>query len=99
MVSAICPNCPILLVEASTFSFTDLGTAVNTAAKLGATTISNSYGGTKPSSDSTYISNHNHPCVVITASSGDNGYGVKSPAAYNMVIAVGGTSLTETSPA
>jgi len=45
MVSAICPNCHILLVETSSASLRSLGTAVNTAARLGATAISNSYGG------------------------------------------------------
>nr|MDQ2888778.1 hypothetical protein [Chloroflexota bacterium] len=45
MASAICPNCHILLVEASSSSFNDLGTAVNTAVRLGANVISNSYGG------------------------------------------------------
>ncbi|GHO79148.1 peptidase S8 [Ktedonobacter sp. SOSP1-85] len=97
MVSAICPNCHILLVEASTASFTNLGTAVNTAVKLGATVVSNSYGGSESSSESTYASNYNHPGVVITASSGDSGYGVQSPAAYNTVVAVGGTSLSKSS--
>src|SRR5450756_334219 len=54
MVSAICPNCHILLVEASSSSLTNLGTAVNTAAKLGANEISNSYGGGESSSDTSY---------------------------------------------
>src|SRR5207245_3122924 len=45
MVSAICSNCHILLVEASTNNLTDLGAAVNRAALLGAPAISNSYGG------------------------------------------------------
>ena len=45
MVSAACPNCKILLVEATSSSMDDLGTAVNTAASLGASAISNSYGG------------------------------------------------------
>ena len=36
----------------------------------------------------------NHPGIAITASSGDNGYGVSSPAASRYVTAVGGTSLT-----
>ena len=44
MVSAICPNCHILLVEASTPSSEDLALAVNEAVKEGATEISNSYG-------------------------------------------------------
>src|SRR5581483_1005815 len=45
MVSAICPNCHILLVEANSASFNDLGTAVSTAVSMGATAVSNSYGG------------------------------------------------------
>ncbi|WP_126603148.1 S53 family peptidase [Dictyobacter aurantiacus] len=97
MVSAICPNCHILLVEASSSSFTNLGTGVNTAVNLGANTISNSYGGNESSSETSYASYYNHPGHVITASSGDNGYGVESPAAYNTVVAVGGTSLSKSS--
>jgi len=94
MVSAICPNCHILLVEASSTSFADLGTAVNTAVSLGAKYVSNSYGGNESSGESSYASYYNHPGTVITASSGDNGYGVETPAAYSSVVAVGGTSLT-----
>src|SRR5213076_992524 len=45
MASAICPNCNILLVEASSNSYANLGTAVNRAATMGAKSISNSYGG------------------------------------------------------
>src|SRR5262245_3826899 len=45
MASATCPNCKILLVEANSNSFTDLAAAEDTAARLGATVISNSYGG------------------------------------------------------
>ena len=45
MVSAICPKCHILLVEATSATTANLGTAVNEAAALGATAISNSYGG------------------------------------------------------
>ena len=53
MVSATCPNCHILLVEATTNSFANLGTAVNRAATMGASAISNSYGGAD-ASDATY---------------------------------------------
>lgn len=97
MVSAVCPNCHILLVEASSNSFTNLGTAVNTAVSLGANAISNSYGGSESSGESSYASYYNHPGHIITASSGDNGYGVEVPAAYNTVVAVGGTSLSRSS--
>jgi subtilase family serine protease len=98
MVSAACPNCKILLVEASSSSMTNLGTAVNTAVNLGAKFVSNSYGGSESSSDATYDSSYfNHPGVAITVSSGDNGYGVEYPAASRYVTAVGGTSLKTSS--
>lgn len=94
MVSAICPNCHILLVEANSASYADLGTAVNEAASLGANAISNSYGGSESSSEtSSYDAYYNHPGHAITVSSGDNGYGVEYPAASQYVTAVGGTSL------
>ncbi|GAC1447000.1 MAG: peptidase S8 [Ktedonobacterales bacterium] len=99
MVSAICPNCHILLVEAKSNSFANLSTAVNEAAKLGANEISNSYGGSEFSSEgsSTYDGPYNHPGIAVTASSGDNGYGVEFPAASQYVTAVGGTTLTHAS--
>jgi subtilase family serine protease len=98
MVSAVCPNCHILLVEASSSSFTNLGTAVNTAARLGANAISNSYGGSEFSSElSADASYFDHPGTAITASTGDNGYGVEYPAASRYVTAVGGTTLTRAS--
>ncbi len=100
MVSAICPNCHILLVEANQPSMADLGTGVNTAVSMGAKYVSNSYGGaedgTEPSSDSSYF---HHPGVAITASTGDNGYGISYPASSQYVTAVGGTSLTRNSSA
>jgi len=93
MVSAICPNCHILLVEASTNSFANLSAAVDRAAAMGATVISNSYGGSEFSSETSQQSHYNHPGVMITVSSGDAGYGVEFPAASQFVTAVGGTSL------
>jgi subtilase family serine protease len=91
MVSATCPGCHILLVEASSNSFANLGAAVNYAATQGVAAISNSYGG----SDSAGNSDYDHPGIAITASTGDAGYGVESPASFDSVIAVGGTSLTK----
>jgi len=94
MVSAVCPNCSIILAEASSASMTNLGTAVNAAANLGATEISNSYGGGESSSDTSYDSSYfNHPGIAITVSTGDSGYGVEYPAASQYVTAAGGTSL------
>jgi len=98
MVSAICPTCHILLVEASSASNADLAASVDTAVSLGANAISNSYGGSESSSDvSTYDAHYNHPGVAITASSGDSGYGPQYPAASPHVTAVGGTTLTKDS--
>ena len=96
MVSAICPNCHILLVEASSASFNNLGTAENTAARLGASEISNSYGG-GDAPDSTYGGYYNHAGVAVVASSGDSGYGTEYPASSAYVTAAGGTTLNTTS--
>ena len=104
MVSAICPNCHILLVEANSADETvamsnpvqhsDLGAAVDTAVNLGATEVSNSYGSVGPEPDQTFFDHYyNHPGVAITASSGDEDYGTIWPAASPYVTAVGGTEL------
>lgn len=93
----ICPNCKIVLVEASSNSLSNLAAAVKTAAKLGATEISNSYGGSEFSSElgEAYAAPYNQPGVAVTVSSGDNGYGSFGfPAALSSVITVGGTTLT-----
>ena len=98
MVSAACPECKILLVEADSASFDDMGASVNEAVALGANEVSNSYGGAESGESATYAPYYTHPGVAIVASSGDSGYGVPStPAEYQSVIAVGGTSLTKAS--
>ncbi|MER6127254.1 S53 family peptidase [Streptomyces sp. NPDC001795] len=100
MASAICPNCNILLVEAKSATMANLGTAVNEAVTLGAKYVSNSYGGSESSSDTTYDSSYfNHPGVAITVSAGDSGYGAEYPAASKYVTAVGGTALSKSSSA
>lgn len=100
MVSAVCQNCHIILVEANTASLTDLLAAVDEAAALGATVISNSYGATEFSAETGFDVHFNRPGIAITASSGDAGFGVQYPAASQYVTAVGGTSLTRaTNPA
>ncbi|HVX45129.1 MAG TPA: S53 family peptidase [Mycobacteriales bacterium] len=96
MVSAVCPGCKIVLVEANSASFGDLGAAENTAASK-ATVISNSWGG-GDADDATYGKYFNHQGVAITASSGDDGYqGGSYPASSSTVISVGGTSLNTAS--
>lgn len=98
MVSAMCPNCNILLVEGSSPSFANLATAANTAATCLATgskavAISNSYGGSEAGSTS-FTASYTHPGIAVTASSGDSGFsaGPQFPATSLGVIAVGGTS-------
>lgn len=97
-VSATCPDCKILLVQAKSASMANLGKAVQQAAKVaGVVAISNSYGG-GDSADSTYGSYYNHSGIAVTASTGDDGYqGASYPASSHYVTAVGGTSLTTSS--
>ncbi|MBO0840896.1 MAG: hypothetical protein J2O49_08760, partial [Sciscionella sp.] len=95
MVSAVAPKAKILLVEANSASTDDLGAAENTAVKLGAKFVSNSWGGAEDSSQTTADQQYfTHPGVAITASSGDNGYGASWPASSENVVGVGGTSLS-----
>jgi len=96
MASAMCPNCKLILVEASSSSFQNLATAVSTAASFGAHVISNSYGGGE-SGSAAYEPYYNLAGVAVTVSSGDGGYGVEFPASSPHVIAVGGTSLSRSS--
>jgi hypothetical protein len=97
MVSALCPNCRILLVEAASANMSDLGAAVNEAVVLGADVVSNSYGSSEWSGETAAdAAFYDHPGIAIVASAGDYGYGVEYPAASPDVIAVGGTSLVQT---
>jgi hypothetical protein len=103
-VHGVCPNCKILLVESNAPTDADLAAGVNEAVKLGATEVSNSYGGPEEAGEEAA---YNHPGVVITASAGDQGYydwdvvterfaapeRPEMPASLPSVVAVGGTSL------
>lgn len=93
MVSAICPLCHILLVEATEASAGDLAASVDEAVKLGAKFVSNSYGGSESAEGDPDYQDYDHPGVAITVASGDYGYGVDWPASLQYVTAVGGTSL------
>jgi subtilase family serine protease len=94
-VSAACPDCKIIMVEADSGGEKNLEVAVNTAAKQpGVVAISNSY-------ILSYVHDHgmnpayDHPGIAITAGTGDSGYkGGGFPADDPHVIAVSGTSLT-----
>jgi subtilase family serine protease len=97
MVSSICPNCHIVLVEAQDDTSNGLYIAENTAASL-AGYVSNSWGGTEASTDTSLDTQYfDHPGDVITASAGDSDYGVIYPATSPYVVSVGGTSLSTAS--
>lgn len=103
----VCQNCRILLVEAG-HTEAALEEAEGTAAKLGASEISNSWGGPEPGFEGKAF---DHPGIVITAAAGDDGYlnwtaaeaarvhkttyysGADYPASSPNVVAVGGTKL------
>jgi PKD repeat protein len=107
MVRAVCRGCKILLVEADGADDEDLARAVNEAVALGATEVSNSYGGPELGLDAEERAAYNHPGVVITAAGGDYGYDnwndllleieppamPNAPASLPSVVSVGGTSL------
>jgi hypothetical protein len=93
MVSAVCPSCHILLIEANSASDADLYAAEDRAVTMGAKYVSNSWGGGEYSGQTTDDAHFNHPGVAITVSSGDSGFGVEYPASSRFVTAVGGTSL------
>ena len=96
-VSALCPNCHLLLVEASSASLTSLGTAEDTAVNAGAKFVLNDWGGPEAFGQDAYDHYFNHPGVAIVAGSGINGYGRSFPSDLPYVTSVGGTSLVRSS--
>jgi subtilase family serine protease len=95
-VSAACPTCHILLVEGNSQEFDDLGASVDTAVRLGATVVSNSYGASESAGMADSANHWSHPGTSIVASSGDGGFSAASfPAVLSNTIAVGGTTLTK----
>ena len=99
---SVCQSCQVVLVEATEPVDLDLEAAEHAAESLGATEISNSYGGPEEGTTAHEAAGpFDHPGTVITASAGDNGYldwnsglgAVEFPAASPHVVAVGGTRL------
>jgi subtilase family serine protease len=99
MVSAVCPNCHIILVEADSNSIGDLVSSVAEAVSLGANVVSDSWGIGEFEGETGYDADLDFPGVPITFSSGDGAYGsgVQYPSASPYVTSVGGTMLTPTS--
>jgi subtilase family serine protease len=95
MVSASCPSCRLLVVEADTASFADLGATENTAVRLGAQAVANSYGAPESAAAMASAGAYHQPGTAIVVASGDSGFTAASyPAVLDSVTAVGGTELT-----
>jgi PKD repeat protein len=106
-VRAVCQECKILLVEADNEYFSNLAKGVDEAVALGATEVSNSYGGPEQEMGVEERAAYEHPGVVITAATGDDGYDdwnyllrelappgmPNAPSSLPSVVSVGGTSL------
>ncbi|HEY0393228.1 MAG TPA: S8 family serine peptidase [Candidatus Elarobacter sp.] len=90
VVSAVCPNCKIVVVEAVSDAPAALLAAAKTAVAHGATVVSNSYSLNEYAgeSDAAYALG-----VPFVFGAGDAGAGAQWPASSSHVIAVGGTSL------
>lgn len=98
MVSATCPNCQIVLLEADSASISDLSIAERTASRIpGVDSVTNSWGsGAEFIGENQFDPDFYAPGVAITAAGGDGGYGTQYPAASPYVTAVGGTTLQGT---
>jgi hypothetical protein len=95
---AIAPKATIDLFEANSANFTDLFTAVQTAAKAtGVDVISMSWGTGEFTGENTYdsyfVTPTGHNGVTFLASSGDSGAPAIFPSISKNVVSVGGTSL------
>jgi hypothetical protein len=90
MVSASCPKCTIYLIEADDNYGNNLYAAEKEAVKLGATIITNSWGGGGGSASGGAFA---HKGITYLASAGDGGYGMQDPADYDNVNSIGGTLL------
>jgi subtilase family serine protease len=89
---AVAPGAHILLVEASSNSFANL-LAAEDYAKTHAQYVSNSWGGSEFSSESSYDSHFVQSGVSFFVSAGDRGLPAQYPSASPNVISVGGTTL------
>lgn len=107
MISAGCPDCNIVIVEAASPNTPDLDAAVNQAASIpGVVAVNNSYGGPEYSGDQADTA-YTHAGVLVVASAGDQDYmdeGYNNPPSPNApsypasdphVLAVGGTTLKQ----
>lgn len=104
MVSAACPECHILLVEANNEELASLSAANEEAVTKKATETSNSWGYVESSADTSNDKYFDHPGIPTFAAAGDVQYngcdhkfgaGICYPAASQYAITVGGVKLTK----
>lgn len=100
MVSATCPECRIMMVDAQSSMANDIVAATARATALGARYISLSLGGNDAQATQTTLDAFDAPGVAYFASTGDNGAEddtsdgldeIGWPAVFPSVVAVGGT--------
>jgi len=101
-ISAVCPNCRLMLIEPATNSISNVVAGITEAVLLGANVVTTGAWAPESSEDADYDSDIQAPGVSIVVPTGDepenSGYltgGVLYPAASQYVTAVGGTTLTE----
>ena len=92
---AIAPGAKILLVEATTNSFSNL-LAAEDYAKANANYVSNSWGAGEFNGETAYDSHFAQPGVSFFVSAGDAGLPAEYPSSSPNVISVGGTTLNFT---
>ncbi len=92
---AIAPGAKILLVEARSANFSDLTTA-ESYANSHAQYVSNSWGGSEFSGETSYDAYFGPAGVSTFVAAGDAGLPAEYPSASNKVISVGGTTLNFT---
>ena len=100
MASAACPSCKLLLIQAQDDQGDGLYISNDTAASLGATVVSNSWGGPEDSSVTSEETHFNHPGIAYFVAAGDDGYddggsGPDYPSTSAYTVGVGGTTLTK----
>jgi Ricin-type beta-trefoil lectin domain len=94
VISALCPNCHLVLVEAASNAFQNLATAENAATAAGARFVYTGwYAPEWPGLDA-YDHFFNHPGVAIVAPSGGSSYDPTYPGDLPYVTSVGGTTLS-----
>jgi hypothetical protein len=99
LASAACPLCMLILVEAQDDQGNGLFVAQNAAASLGASVISDSWGGpsdgTDASLDSQFFTHAGVAIFVASGDSGNTGGTPDYPSTSARVLGVGGTSLVK----